>query len=219
LNQVDLYPDLWKHAKALIILQIVFVLGRPAQLKELVAITGGDDETVSRHCSYLATRGLLTRTKSHVGWSLTKQGFDFLRPAAAELSTGPVDNSFENPDKPVKYPDSSLSITINNPIVEEGEEEKETGKTGFSKSGFSEQNWAFFDKIGVIHNHATEFVASRIHPETVRAEWQKLIDKDKAWPGLLVTILTHTKQCHPKSCECEDCRKSTYKRYAEWDSG
>jgi len=207
---MNIYADLWTQARALVILKIIFDLGRPAQLRELVAITQGDDETISKYCSFLATRGLLTRTTSHMGWNLTAQGFSFLRPSVetqdvASLSTGPVDNS---PEIPVNSPESVLSTTTINSHDEEELVIVETGKTGFFSG-----NLALFEEIGITLNPQTDFIARNIDPTVTRVEWQKLLDKGKPWPGLLIKILTHPP--HPKSKAQTDADLRA--RYGQWD--
>jgi hypothetical protein len=343
-----LYARLWKQPRLLVLLRLLFDLGRPAQLKELVALTSGDDEAVSKCCSALAVLGLLTRTSVHMGWCLTPQGLAFIIPSPSPVETqdrlnlvpdaslytstgdrpvglipspfqgegqgegqfspppvdNPVDNSVDNlpviaseaacpersegkqslpipvksPGKPVNSPqsppDPHLSTAspqpgknplnpaqtvdqspqfpvksplnpVNQPVnpvkrpvnpvnkpdpclsylltqSKQGEDSKqETGKTGFLT-----ENLKFFEEIGVVRNPKTTHLAQRIPPATVRLEWQKLLDKDKAWPGLLVkTLSSLPPPAHPRDCDCPACLakrlerdRRLRQRYAEWEA-
>jgi hypothetical protein len=118
---------LWRNGRALILLMLLEDLGRPAQLQEMVAITGGDDETIRKYCSLLRDLGLLARLHPHSGWSITPAGRIALHSPCVEtqnfasrsvaflpvlpppfnpqstcttekLSTAPVDNFPKKPD-------------------------------------------------------------------------------------------------------------------------
>lgn len=183
---MSLYLDLWKNARALVVLKVIFDARRPMLLREIVSTTQGDDEAVSKYCNLLASMGLLTRVSAHSGWCLTSLGFSFLAPGQtlpegfSQLPENP-----EKPENPVNSPESCLSTTINNTqqlkelIVEES-----------GKSGFFSVNRRFFESIGVTQNQTTDFIAEHIDPCTVYDEWEKLKAKNKAWPGLLIKILT-----------------------------
>ena len=249
--------DTWKHARALAILKLIADLGRPAMLKELVAITSGDDETISRYCSLLASLGYLTRISAHSGWALTPQGLSFLTPnpgascviPSAKLSTAPVDNSAPSPsavparppaedhtsqtsgDYPVealKNPLSPLEYPENSPFLLTYTQTKreELSKKESQKIGFSDENFRFFEQIGVLVNRRTEFLARQVHPQVMRAEWKKLQDKNKAWPGLLIkTLASLPLPAHPRSCACPACLarlaerdRQQRRRYAQWNT-
>lgn len=257
--------DTWKHARALAILKLIADLGRPAMLKELVAITSGDDETISRYCSLLASLGYLTRISCHAGWALTPQGLSFLTPnpgtfcvlPSAKLSTAPVDNSVDNPvdnsapspsalpvrplaedhtpqtsgDHPgeaLKNPPNPLEYPENSPFLLTYTQTKreELSKKESPKTGFSAENFRFFEQIGVLLNRRTEFLARQVHPQVMRAEWKKLQDKNKAWPGLLIkTLASLPLPAHPRSCACPACLahlaerdRQQRRRYAQWNT-
>lgn len=214
---MSLYPDLWRQPRALVILKIIYDLGRPAQLHELVSLTGGDDETVSKYCSRLAGMGLLTRVSGHAGWTLTANGMTFLSPnAASGVETHHIPSLR---GIPVNYPESTLSTTTKyshdsrGVVVESPKTVDYSGNDG-AGSGFYSENMQFFATIGITCNQQTDFIARKLSPKVIRAEWKKLEDKGKAWPGLLIKILTHLPEPkHPYGCRCDQCRANRKRAY------
>lgn len=192
---MTLYPALWKQARALVILKIIFDLNRAVQLKELVSLTQGDDETINKYCNTLATMGLITRVRNHAGYALTAQGFNFINPV------NPV-NSTEN--QPL------INTTTINNLSNHLKVEEVINK---HDSGFYADNLAFYSEIGITLNSHTEFIANHIDPKTVKEEWHKLVLKNKPWPGLLIRILTNL----PKPKSKEEREREERRRYAtEW---
>lgn len=209
-----IYPALWQQARALVILKIIFDFGRPVQLRQLVAATGGNHETVAKYCNSLATMGLLTRVASHVGWSLTAQGFAFMRAPATSLSpglsTGAVDNSNASTLAQIPHNSAESAPLINTTTISTDSVAVEVLS---GKSAFFGENLDLFTDIGITLNSQTRFIADHIQPQVIRAEWQKLKDKGKPWPGLLIRILTSSPK--PKTQEQRDAEAR--KRYASYN--
>jgi hypothetical protein len=189
---------------------------------------------------------LLTRQRTHSGWSLTSQGIYFISPqadpacspaAAADqkLSTAYPQAAGNSPAKTAqKSPKSAhrprhsaqtgLSITT----TESNQTEvvvKEIPKSAPIPDDYH-QNRAFFAEIGILPNPQTESLARNLSPALLRAEWQKLQDRDKPWPGLLINILANRPPPpHPHDCVCPACleRKAEFdrqqrQRYAKWNN-
>jgi hypothetical protein len=225
---MDLYPQLWQNGRSLVVLKIILDLGRNLQLKELVTATRGDDEAITRCCNSLATMGLITRVSYHAGWILTAQGFTFMYTVPveryAELRAGclapPQQLSTGYPQLPVKPDHSPVSdllktITTTHPdskVVEVINDRRSNAKSG-RISDFYAENLQTFAEIGISLNPQTEFIAQHIDPATVRAVWQKLVDRGKPWPGLLIRILTSMPRPKSKAEHEAEVRH----RYAAYD--
>lgn len=81
-----------------------------------------------------------------------------------------------------------------------------------AESAFFSQNYAFFQEIGITLNRQTKFIATHIAPQVIQAEWKKLEEKGKPWPGLLIRILGSL----PKSKTKEQRDRDARLRYAQW---
>jgi hypothetical protein len=151
--------------------------------------------------------GLLTRVFSKTGWTLTAQGFAFMRP---ELSTNhPQGDCYpqvihSSPQNPLLKAESGVLITTTTNNKESVVVEVLSGK-----SAFYSENLRFFEEIGITSNPQTEFIADHVEPRVMRAEWKKLSDKGKPWPGLLIKILSS----RPKRKTDAELRR----RYGQWD--
>jgi predicted transcriptional regulator len=235
----DMYPDLWKQARALVILKIIFDTGRPLQVGELVAATQADKQTILKYCNTLATMGLVTRVRSHAGFALTAQGFAFLSPNHRANMPGMGERQAEYPAKTAKNPLfaahnppylakdplnsaenppnlANYGRLINTTTTSDAPEEVVVGINS-AKSAFFGENLDFFEEIGITLNPQTEFLANHVEPDKFRREWEKLIDKGKPWPGLLIRILTHRPRPRNDSERSEADRRRR-QRYAQWDT-
>lgn len=200
------YADLWKHGRAMVLLKIILDLDRPVLRRELISLTQGDDQAISRLCAYLVDQGLLSRMGKYAGWVVTDQGrslFATEKPSTAtsRLVKKPPITAAAKPQKPsartqkradttrkplrgtentIHAPDSYLP---NNPQQNISKEER------INKPGFN-QNLAFFQKVGIERNHLSDRLAAKFPPQVIQAQWQALVDKGKPWPGLLIKILS-----------------------------
>jgi hypothetical protein len=201
---MDIYPQLWRQAKALVILKIIFDLGRPAQRKEIIAATHGDDETISYYLNTLSTMGLITRVHARSGFALTAQGFDFMQPKT---------------EKPSLIPDSPVLKDGNLPLINTTTTTKDSAVVEVltPKTVFYAGNLRLFEEIGIDLTPQTEFIANHVDPETTRAEWRKLSDKGKPWPGLLIKILS-SRPRRTKEQQLAAEQAEARRRYAQWDS-
>lgn len=214
-----MYSRLWRAPRALVILKVIADLGRPARLVELVAVTGGDDETLSKYCSLLAKMGLLTRVSGHAGWALTRDGLAFIQPGVPPAAPSPQpDQAAALAENPVNSPDSELSFSTNL-THHRGSRAIKSPEIGDSSGnrGDWEQNWQLFEQIGVLHNQRSEQLAAQLPNRLVLQEWHKLQALGKPWPGLLIKILTEILRKHPASCCCEACARKLRQRYGAYD--
>lgn len=201
------YPKLWQNSRALVILKIIFDIGRPVQRREIIELTGGDDETITYYLNILATMGLVTRVYGRSGFALTAQGFKFMQPEKPSLITEkPLLKTARTVLKDGILPLSTTTTTnnINQEVVV---------VSNSGNSVFENGNLEIFDEIGITLNDQTRYIASHVDPKTTRAEWEKLVEKGKAWPGLLIKILSSK----PKQKSQEEREQEIRRKYAKWD--
>jgi hypothetical protein len=147
-------------------------------------------------------------------------------PESPVYSPGKPVNSAEkpvnSPQSPVNSPESALSTTTT--TTKSNHKEKVVVEKG--DTGFYDENRRFFWDIGITSNLHTDLIASQLAPDLIRLEWQKLLDKDKPWPGLLIKILSNLPPpAHPRDCDCPECQgrrlerdRRLRQRYAEWET-
>jgi hypothetical protein len=190
--ELENYRRLWKFAG---LIWIMSRLDRPVTAKELADLLQIDKDAMGQYLHEMAKTGSVTRPKVRGGWMLTLGGRSFFT-----LSEIGKKSLLVNPEKPdyrsfsSSPPPSNISLSSIVVVEEVGNvnpEKPDYQNKNLSKNKPRPEILKIFRKIGIGLNSKTKFLASDpfLTPFYIESHWKILRDQNKAWPGLLITIL------------------------------
>jgi DNA-binding transcriptional MocR family regulator len=220
-----LYRDLYKNARMLVILKMIFDLGGSATVVQLANILGVSRDGVSDNMAHLADRNLVTRPHRHGGWFITRLGMEFIKPSAQVLPENQVamqekpalnkENPASMQEKPTSMqenPAVPVNSLINYLNIHQIKSKKELiNQPAPEKPALPEDVWQAFSELGIQHNSKTDQVSLTpgLTYQGVMKQWQKLTDQGRAWTGMLIKTLPKLSRRelrgHPADCRCADC--------------
>jgi len=217
-----LYQDLYKNARMVVILKLIFDLGGCATTKQLSEFLDVHHESVTDNIYKLYNHHLVERPRKRGGWLLTKHGFNFLKAEIPpQLSTTITTLIEENKDIKGEV------------VIINAEKPPQRNKVKAEIPPQQTEVWKAFSEIGITHNSTSDKVANTpgLTYKGVMNKWQELKDQGKGWPGLLLIILPTLSPAeargHKKDCVCYECYSSqhnkfkqnqeTRDRYKEWE--
>ncbi len=228
INQ-ELYRDLYKNARMLVILKLILDLGGCATAADMAKLLGVHRDGVSENVYHLADRNMVARPHIRSGWFITKLGMEFLKPSPQLMPEKPallpenpalavnttttlnIERTSESevevvvinglvPEKPALLPEKPALADENTPVAED-------------KNHVIEFDvWRAFTEIGITRNPTSEKAANTpgLTYDGVLQAWSQLISLGKPWRGLLLQILPSLTprelRGHSEYCRCSDCR-------------
>jgi hypothetical protein len=174
INQA-LYRDLYKNARMLVLLKLIFDLGGCATVVNLSKILGVHRDGISDNIYRLADRSLISRPHERSGWFITRLGMDFLKPSPQLLRDRRLDpteekqsilpeNSASMPEKPAL----ALTTTITTLNIEEGNDLE--GEVERNRQLMSEKSAISPEKPAFAHPNLLDSLAEKLAlPHRVRA--------------------------------------------------